>query len=87
MDGLYSPHAGRYYFPKVAEMYLSEKQTHALEMALDAMDYRNSGAKDEEQEEAYDTICEMLKSAAETKVRQKKRRDEKSRRNSYNSNS
>lgn len=56
-------------------------------MALDAMDYRNSGAKDEEQEEAYDTICEMLKSAAETKVRQKKRRDEKSRHNSYNSNS
>lgn len=68
-------------------MYLSEKQTRALDMALDAMDYRNGGAKDEEQEEAYDTICEMLKSAAETKVRQKKRRDEKSRRNSYNSNS
>lgn len=67
-------------------MYLSEKQVHALEMALDAMDYRNSGAKDEEQEEAYDTICEMLKSAAKTKVRQKKRRDARSRRNFCDNN-
>lgn len=67
-------------------MYLSEKQVRSLEMALDAMDYRNSGAKDGEQEEAYDTICEMLKSAAKTKARQSKRRDARSRRNSYNSN-
>lgn len=47
-------------------MYLSKKQIHALEMALDAMDYRNSGAKDEEQEEAYDTICDMLSSSRKT---------------------
>ena len=42
-------------------MYLSNKQRHALEMALEAMDYRNSGEKDDEQKVAYDTIAEMLK--------------------------
>lgn len=47
-------------------MYLSKKQVHALEMALDAMDYRNSGDKDKEQEEAYDTICDMLRSSRKT---------------------
>jgi hypothetical protein len=43
-------------------MYLSKKQINALRMALEAMEYRNSGALDDEQAEAYDIIAAMLNS-------------------------
>lgn len=55
-------------------MYLNKKQFYALQMALDAMDYRNSGAKDEEQEEAYDTIVEMLASDLKAKRNRQRRK-------------
>lgn len=56
-------------------MYLSDNQIHALQIAQDAMLYRNSGELDEEQTKAYDTISNMIYSAI--KEKQKRNRQKK----------
>jgi hypothetical protein len=55
-------------------MYLSKKQIKALQMAQDAMAYRNSGELDKEQSDAYDVISRMLSSALKERKNRKSRK-------------
>ena len=41
-------------------MYLSKKQMAALDLALEAIDGFRSGEKTDEEQEAFDTIIQML---------------------------
>ena len=58
-------------------MYLSKKQMAALDLALEAIDGFRRGEKTDEEQEAFDTIIQMLNSAR----REKKRRSDNRRSN------
>lgn len=50
-------------------MYLSKKQISALEMAIEAME--NNPLRNDETDEAIDTIVNMLRSATKTQTKRK----------------
>lgn len=54
-------------------MYLSKKQEMALDLALDAIDCFWSGQKSKDEQEAFDTISEMLRSSMEEKEKRMRR--------------
>lgn len=58
-------------------MYLSKKQEAALDLALDAIDGFRSGEKTAEEQEAFETIIQMLDSTRKERVRRSEQRRRK----------
>ena len=56
-------------------MYLSKKQIAALDLALEAMESYTNASYSTEQNEAINTIVEMLESARQERVRRRSRKE------------